>query len=216
VPGTPGLVREASAPRRWTAKGLAAAVMFVLIGGLVLMYAVPAYSQRETVLVVAKVVPIGARITAADLSTARITSDPALTPVPVSRRAAVLGQVAVVTIEAGTLLTLSELSTDDGFVAGEVLVPLALKPGQLPARGLSPGEQVLVVATPSTNGSSGAAGSSPTPTQGTQARVAEVGTPNPSSQITVVDVRVSSADGVALAQLGATGGLTVLLLPPGR
>ena len=80
----PTVVRQASAPRKWTAKGLAAAVMFVVIGGLIVMYAIPAFSTRDTVLVVAKAVPVGSTITDADLTTAKITADPALNPIQAS------------------------------------------------------------------------------------------------------------------------------------
>jgi hypothetical protein len=213
------VLRQASAPRRWTTKGLAAAVIFVVLGGLVLMYAVPAYSKRVTVLVVARAVPIGARISDADLATARITSDPALTPVAATDRGAIVGRFATVTLRPGTLLTLSEVGDSDGFTAGQVLVPLALRAGQLPARGIVPGEQVLIVATP-TNVTGSTAGSTtpssdPSQSQGTRATVAETGPANTATGVTVVDVSVPSADGVALAKLAATGNLTVVLLPAG-
>ncbi len=207
--------RQAAAPRRWTAKGLAAAVIVVLLGGLVLMYAVPAYSKRVSVLVVARAVPLGTRISEADLATARISSDPALTPVSANLRSSVVGKIATVTLRPGTLITLSEVGDSDGFAAGQVLVPLALKDGQLPARGVSPGQQVLIVATPSGAGGSTVGASAPPQTQGIRAIVVESGSANAATGVTVVDVRVLATDGFAVAQLAAAGNLTLLLLPTG-
>jgi hypothetical protein len=43
-----------------------------------------------------------------------------------------------------------------------------------------------------------------------------VGSINPTTQVTVVDVRVREADGPTVAQLAATGSLALVLLPAGR
>lgn len=213
----PTVVREASAPRRWTPKGVALAVILIVLGGLVVMVGLQNFAQRDTVLVVAKAVPVGTRITGADVTTAEITTDPALKPISSSDRDQVVGKVAMVDLRAGTLFTRAELGTSDGFTSGQVLVPLPLKQGQFPARGLSPGQSVTVVATPGGQGaSSNSATTAPSSTTGTRATVAEVGATDTSSGVTVVDVRVPADASVALAQLAATGNVTVLLLPPGR
>ena len=201
---------QAAAPRRWTAKGFAAAVICVLLGGLILMYAVPAYSKRHTVIVVARPVQVGTAITAADLTTASITSDPALTPIPANDQAGILGKLAMVTLRPGTLLTRTDVGTSDGFVSGQVLVPLGLKPEQFPGRGLAAGDHVLVVAM-----QVGGAAPPAASTGDIRATVADVGANDPSSDQTVVDLRVPAADGPTVARLGATGNVIVLLLPPG-
>lgn len=216
VPVPPTVVRQASTPRKWTAKGAAAAAIFVVLGGLVLMFAIPAYSTRDTVLVVARAVPVGSTITDADLTTARITSDPALKPVMAADRGAVVGKMAMVSLSPGELVTRDELGTSDGFTAGQVIVALGLKEGQFPARGLTPGEQVLIVATPgSGSGSSGGSSGSPTQTAGTKATVTEVGGVDAATGVTVVDVRVSADTGVSVAQLASTGNAALILLPAG-
>jgi hypothetical protein len=46
--------------------------------------------------------------------------------------------------------------------------------------------------------------------------VAEAGPANPTTQVTVVDVRVREADGPTVAQLASTGNLALILLPAGR
>ena len=216
VPTPPTVVREASTPRRWTAKGAAAAAIFVVLGGLVLMFAIPAYSTRDTVLVVAKAVPVGSTITDADLTTAKITSDPALKPIMAADRGSVVGKVAMVNLSPGGLVTRDELGTSDGFTSGQVIVALGLKEGQFPARGVAPGEQVLIVATPGSGaGASSTGASPPTQTAGTKAMVTEVGGQDAATGVTVVDVRVSADTGVSVAQLASTGNAALILLPAG-
>ena len=217
VPSPPTLLREAAAPRRWTAKGLAAAVIFVVLGGLVVMFGVASFTKRDTVLVVAKTVPVGSTIDASDVTTAKITSDPALTPIPGGERDTVIGKVALVDLKPGTLFTRDELGTSDGFTTGQVLVALPLKQGQFPARGLAAGQSVLVVATPgSSSNSAGPPDGTTTPGGGTKAVVTEVGATDASTGVTVLDVRVAANAGVPLAQLASTGNAAVILLPPGR
>src|SRR5215218_11145103 len=98
-----------------------------------------------------------------------------------------------------------------------MLVALPLKEGQFPARGLAPGQQVLIVPTPGSTGStSGAGATSATPDRPIEGTVAEVGPANPTTQVTVVDVRVREADGPTVAQLASTGNLALILLPAGR
>jgi hypothetical protein len=213
MPPPPVVVREAASPRRWTVRGLALAVICVVLGGLVVMVGVATFAKRHTVLVVAKAIPVGSTIEASDVTTAKITSDPALTPIPASGRSSVIGKVAMVELRRGTLITRDELGSSDGFGSGQVLVPLPLKQDQVPARGLSPGESVMIVATPGTTSAGSSVG---TPnTYGTKAVVAEVGPSDPNTGVTVVDVRVPADVAVALAQLASTGNVAVLLLPAG-
>ena len=204
----PAVTREAAAPRRWTSKGLAAAVICVVLGGLVVMVGVRSFSTRQTVLVVARSVSVGSTLVAADLTTARITADASLRPVPATARTSVLGQVAMVDLRPGTLITRQDIGTSDGFTAGQVLVALPLKQGQFPARGLVPGEHVLVTPTHTPSGTNG-------PVATTRAVVTEVGATDPTTGLTVADVRVPAASGTGVAQLAATGALAVIALPAG-
>jgi SAF domain len=183
----------------------------------VVMFGVASFTKRDTVLVVAKAVPVGSTIDASDVTTAKITSDPVLTPIPSGERDTVIGKVALVDLKPGTLFTRDELGTSDGFTTGQVLVALPLKQGQFPARGLAAGQSVLVVATPgSSSNSAGTAAGTTTPSTGTKAVVTEVGPTDASTGVTVVDVRVAANAGVPLAQLASTGNAAVILLPPGR
>ena len=89
---------------------------------------------------------------------------------------------------------------------------MQLKPGQLPAVGVASGQRVLLVGTPVDTGPGSAAVSSTDPIEAT---VAESGQPDPSSGVTVVDVRVPQDAGVSLARMAASGNVTVVVLPSG-
>ncbi|GLX04772.1 hypothetical protein Misp03_16990 [Microbispora sp. NBRC 16548] len=97
-------------------------------------------------LMVARDVPIGQVINADDLASVQISADPRIATVPAERLASTVGRVAAADLAAGTLL--AETQTTDAMTPGpgQQLVPLALKPGQLPARGLRAGDRVLVAA----------------------------------------------------------------------
>ena len=195
-------------------------MLLVLLGG-VLAYASSTVLTRHTsVLAVARDVPAGGTIRDADLTVASVSSDPNLSPIPAGQRAEVVGLVARVALVRGELLTRAQVGRGSGFIAGQQLVALPLKLGQFPARGLDAGQRVLIIATPGTNGTAGgeptsgaAGGAAATSITGT---VAEVGSMNPATQVTVIDVRVSAADGPTVARLASTGNLAVILLPAGR
>ena len=130
----------------------------------------------------------------------------------------VVGTVAQVGLVKGELLTRGQVGPRSGFTAGQQLVALPLKEGQFPARGLTAGQKVLIVATPGAAAAAGSGGrsSSAPAAPGVSGTVAEVGSMNQATQITVVDVQVSADSGVAVAQLASTGNLAVILLPAGR
>mgnify|MGYP003645988179 CR=1 FL=1 len=57
----------------------------------------------------------------------------------------VVGRIATTDLEAGTLVTRSQVADRVAIGAGEGVVGLALDPGQFPALGLLPGDRVNVV-----------------------------------------------------------------------
>jgi SAF domain. len=218
------VVRQASPPRRLQGKVVALCAALVVLGGVLTVVGIRAYSTRVTVLALARDVPQGSPLTSADLTTAQITNDPNLAPVPASQQTSVLGMIAATRLSEGDLLTRADLTRGNGFTPGQALVPLASKEGQLPAQGLSPGERVLIVPTAAnasgqTQGqpqATGGAGSAPPVAAPLPAAVVDVGALNPSSGVTVVDVRVPQASAVAIAQLAASGGFELIALPAGN
>jgi hypothetical protein len=103
-----------------------------------------AVDNRSPVLALARDVPAGKRIDAGDLRVARVAAD-GIPTVPASRRSVVVGKIALRSLEADTLLKPDQIATTAPSI-GDVVVGVALEPGQLP-NGLSPGDTVRVVDT---------------------------------------------------------------------
>ncbi len=100
---------------------------------------------REPVLAVARPVPEGQLIEAADLAVVRVSADPGLRPVGADRRAAVIGQSAAVDLVPGALLTQGQWGDASLLAEGDVVVGVPVPREQLPSGRLQPGDQVLVV-----------------------------------------------------------------------
>jgi hypothetical protein len=106
------------------------------------------------ILITDRALPQGTRLRPADLLTITVRrgiSPPAgsLGPSAVS---SLLGLAARTALPSGTIVTRSLLAPARAVpLAARALVGLGLKPGQLPAGGLTAGEQVLIVLVPSSN-----------------------------------------------------------------
>jgi SAF domain len=150
--------RLRSLPRRRRPGMIALAVALVGVGILGSAALYQRQNHQVPVIVVTANVPAGSVITAADLATASIAAGPSIKDIPARQLAQVTGLVAATALRPGTLLAPSELTTSLPPVAGQVLVALGFKPAALPASGLAPGDQVLLIATPAIPGS----GSGPT------------------------------------------------------
>lgn len=148
---------------------------------------------------------------------ARVAADPALTRIPVARRGEVVGRAAAVELRAGTLLTDAQVTDAAVPGAGEQLVGVAARPGQLPARGLRPGDRVLMVPVPGdqarTGVDAGATGGQPAG-ESVAARVAQVGPIDADGAVTV-DVVVEQELGPRVAALASTGRVALVLQPGG-
>lgn len=208
--------------RNWPRIGAAAALAVLSSSLFVLLYA--SAGSRQPVLALARAVPVGGVLTAADLTTARVASDPALAPIPVQEASQVIGRRAAVALVPGTLVTAHDLTSGPAVAPSSASVGLDLKAGEVPA-GLAPGDAVLVV---ETNGTSPAGPGAPAtagqPAGGPtvlvdRAAVLEVAPPAAAagSSDTTVTIEVpaglaaavataAAAGDVALAGLGQAGG----------
>src|SRR5690348_10997058 len=91
-------------PRRRRRRGLLAlAVVLVVVGALGASFLATSLSRTSSVIAVARLVPRGQELTAADLVEARITVDPALAPIPYTDRDRVVGMVAATDLTVGSL-----------------------------------------------------------------------------------------------------------------
>jgi len=207
--------REAAVRRRRRPGLWAAGAALLAVGAFGAAVLVGRAGDRVPVLAVARTVYVGEAISDGDVRVARVAADPALQPIPAGDRDRVVGKLAAVELRPGSLLTADEVTGATVPGAGEQLVGLPVKPGQLPARGLVAGDRVLVVATPGeqTNASSSDAGAGPVGAP-VPARVVEVGSPEADGTVTV-DVAVGERVGPVLAAWGSTGRLALLLLPAG-
>src|SRR4051794_171611 len=157
TPPAPPL-RSPASRRRSSHRALIFSVLVVLLGGLLAFAAGRMLTAHTEVLAVARDVQVGSTITADDLTVANVPADPNLSPIPAAHQSEVVGMVAQVPLTRGELLTHAQVGTGTELTDGEVLVALPLKEGQFPARGLTPGQQVLIVPTPGTTGSGSEAG----------------------------------------------------------
>ena len=190
---------------------IALSVALVAVGGLSGAVLYTASGQRTAVVVVARDVPVGSQITKDDLGQASIALDPAVKSVKAAKAASLVGQRAAVDLKAGSLLAPSQVTKESLVGPDEQLVGVSLKPSQLPATPLKPGQKVLVVSTPDPDAASTSSTGSDSAPKTLQATVVAVGKPATSTGIVVIDVAVPATDGPALASRVATGDVAVIV-----
>jgi hypothetical protein len=162
------------------------------------------------VVVVTAPVPVGAVITSGDLGTTSIAAGPGLATIPARQMPQVVGLVAATSLQPGTLLAPSEVTGKLSPAPGQDLVPVAVKPAGLPASGLAPGDQVLVVATPAAGGNTGS-GAAPVLAQPVPATVEAVSRVTDQNGLNVVDLLVPSSIGPAVAEQASTGQIALVV-----
>jgi hypothetical protein len=161
-----------------------------------------------SVLALARTVPAGQPLTFTDLRVAQISGS-GVAALAASSRTVVVGETALSTLSAGTLLNASMLTRTPVPPVGQQVVALSLKSGAVPAE-VTPGRSVSLIRLPVT----------PSPATKTvagpavlvpAARVLSVGT-DPTDGTVDLSVQVASVSAPTVAQLAATGGLSVTLL----
>lgn len=195
---------------------IALGVALAAAGGVLTATIVARSGDRVAVLALAHSVPVGATITAGDLNVAHVAADPALSPVRAGDESSVVGRVAAVGLPAGSLLTHSDMSASGVPAAGQQLVGVAVKPGQLPARPLAAGSKVLIIQTPGDFTSSGTG--SAQSTQGLvlpiPASVVDESAPETDGTV-VVDLLVALGQGAQVAGIASTGHVALIEQPAG-
>ncbi|MFJ5218720.1 SAF domain-containing protein [Streptomyces sp. NPDC088354] len=223
---SPGPSGPVTAPRmirqRHRRPGLIAlSIALIAAGGLAGAVLYSSSGHRTAVVVVARDLPVGTRITSQDLTTASLALDPAVKSVNASHAGDLVGKRAATDLKAGSLLAPSQV-TDQSLVSpGEQLVGVSVNPSQLPATPLVPGEKVLIVSTPDPDSAAAARPGNGGTTGGTTgsgmepvtlpAKVVAVGRPAAATGAVVVDVAVPAADGPDLAAQVATGNVAVVV-----
>lgn len=178
---------------------MAVGVLVSALGVLIVVWLVGTAGQRKQALVVARDVPYGQVIAAADLSVAGLAADAGVHALPASSSGSVVGRVAAVNLSAGMLLT-AEMTDPVGEPGpGRVLVPLALAVDRIPVSGLRAGDRVRAV-------------DAQDPRQSVAAVVVAVGEPDVDA-VSVIDVTTLAADGPRLAASSANRQVVVILEP---
>jgi hypothetical protein len=103
--------------------------------------------HQVPVLAVARSVPQGDVVRAGDLTVVRVSATGPLAPVAAVDAGHVVGRRAAVGLVPGALLTMAELTNGSEIPAGDAIVGVAVRAGQLPAEGVQAGETVDVVLT---------------------------------------------------------------------
>jgi hypothetical protein len=203
-PADPAGIRLRDLPRRRRPAMIVLALAMAGAGVLVSAALYQRADHQVPVVMVTADVPAGTLITARDVGATSVTVDSGVHVIPAAQLQQVSGEIAAVALRAGTLLAPSDLTTVQPPAPGQQLVPVAVKPSALPASGLLPGDQVLVVATPGDQGEPGSAGQG-TLTSPVPAVVAAVDAVTDASGFDVVDLLVKAADGPPVAQQASTG-----------
>lgn len=199
VPRMPPLPRK----RR---PGMLAFALVVVIGGAIAAgQGVLEFTDREPVVVMARDVPVGQQITRADLTTAMIGAESGVLLTPAREMKSVVDKVAAVSLTRGMLITSGAITESVNPTTGHQLVPVAVRPSKLPARGLKPGDLVLVIPAQENT--------TPDPKAKWIAAVVDKVKAPDTDGLAVVDLLVNEADGPLLAQQ-ATGGHVALVLSP--
>ncbi|MFE9687537.1 SAF domain-containing protein [Streptomyces sp. NPDC006285] len=196
--------------RRWSVAALC--VVLAVVAALGAAAAVDAAGDRQRVLAVARDVPAGRTLSNADLTVAEVSADAALTPIPASRKADVLGKRPAGELRKGGLLLTSHLVAGTGLGDDQEQVGVQIKRGMAPAGALVPGDQVRAVTIP-------APADAPTETaeapQSIDATVVSVSRPDAAATV-VVNLAVAVNDGPLLATRAALGRVALVREPRSR
>ena len=147
--GTPDAVRPGPPTGPRDRRAMVALASLVVVGASIATFAgmYASAGHRTAAVVVEHPLAQGQMITSADLGQADVSVSGAVQIIPVEEASMIEGKHAASAIPAGSLLTVGDLATAPTVAAGDAVVGVALKDGQFPAAGLTPGEQVLVVQT---------------------------------------------------------------------
>lgn len=191
-------------------------VILVVLGSVGAYVLVVQGGMTHPYLAVSHKVPYGAAIQDNDLTMINVNAAVGLDPIPATQRSQVIGQHAAADLYPGTLLTRDQLTRTAIPAPGQQLIGIELKPGQLPARSLKPGDTVVLVVVPPTGlaGIQEPQGSAAAQPSSILAIVA--GTTAPATNGNVrVDVAVSTTDGTVVAAMAAAGRIVLVVTARG-
>nr|WP_091458826.1 SAF domain-containing protein [Micromonospora inyonensis] len=184
---------------------LGLAVLLIALGGLGAAFAVTSVRATGTYLAVARPVGVGTVLSADDLMSVQVAGGQGLKPVPAGDIDDVIGKRAAVTLTPGTLVTQAQLTDKPLLGPDQQQLALGLKPSEVPARALRPGDRVLLVSTP-VKSSDGR-----TPTSATRFTATVIDSDTPETGTVVVYLAVSVRDVPAVVALNAERRIALVL-----
>ncbi|KUN37267.1 SAF domain-containing protein [Streptomyces olivochromogenes] len=187
---------------------IALSLALIAAGGASVAVLLLQVGHRTQVVTVVRDVQVGQVLTEQDLGQASISLDPAVKTVKADDLGSVVGKRAAVELKPGSLLTPSQVTKDSLVKAGEQLVPIGLKPEQVPATELVPGQKVQLVHVPAQGETAKASGIPPESIAG---RVVKASKAAPGTGIVVVDVATSANDGPTVASWVSSSTLRLVL-----
>ncbi|MGW4784863.1 SAF domain-containing protein [Streptomyces sp. NPDC004230] len=194
--------------RRWSLAALC--IVLAVICALAAAWAVTSAGDRAKVLAIARDVPAGQALTAADITVAEVSADAALSPLPVTDRSLVVGKRTAVDLRKGGLLLAAQLAPGTGLGDGQEQVGVQIKRGMAPAGTLAAGDKVKAVTTPA-QGDELPTGDSTVP-ESIDATVVSVSRPDASGTV-VVNLALGRGDGPLLASRAALGRVALVREP---
>ncbi|MGW7670210.1 SAF domain-containing protein [Streptomyces sp. NPDC054775] len=192
---------------------IALSLALIAAGGAGVAVLVLQVGHRTQVVTVVREVQVGQVLTERDLGRASVALDPAVKAVRADDLDEVVGQRAAVELRPGSLLAPSQVTRDSLVRPGEQVVPIGLKPEQVPASALVPGQKVRLVHVPAQD----AADTGRTPGVAPQTlagRVVKASQAAPGTGVVVVDVATSADDGPTVAAWVSAGTLRLVLTSP--
>ncbi|WP_432198850.1 SAF domain-containing protein [Streptomyces sp. bgisy027] len=192
---------------------IALSLALIAAGGAGVAVLLLQVGHRTEVVTVVRDVQVGQVVTEDDLGTASITLDPAVKAVRGNDLASVVGKRAAVELKPGSLLAPSQVTKDSVVKAGEQLVPIGLKPEQVPATALVPGQKVQLVHVPA-QGQADVGKTSDTVPETIDGRVVKASSAAPGTGTVVVDVATTAAQGATAAAWVSAGTVRLVLAAP--
>ncbi|MFG3134352.1 SAF domain-containing protein [Streptomyces tendae] len=193
---------------------IALSLALIAAGGTGVAVLLLQVGDRTDVVTVVRDVQVGQVLTEQDLRKASVALDPAVKAVRADDVDSIVGQRAAVELKPGSLLSPSQVTKDSLVKAGEQLVPIGLKPEQVPATALVPGQRVQLVHVPG----QGAAETGEEPAddspQSIVGRVVKASKAAPGTGVVVVDVATTADDGPTVAAWVSADALRLVLDAP--
>jgi len=203
----PRRLRIRPEPRRRHAQWLIAGALLVAICAFAMGQLYLRTTGLRPVLALARDVPAGQVVQAADLRVVDAAADGGIALIAGSAESKVVGQPASHDLTAGSLLTQSDVGAASNLAPDQSVVAVACKPGQYPPA-LVAGDRVTVIDT----GSGGSLQGSTAPPVIATVMAVDV-QQGPAADGAVISIRLPSYDAASVASTADAGRVALALLP---